>query len=188
MKVYLASQSPRRQALLKQINIAFDTLLFDIDETPKSGENAEQMALRLARAKATKGWQHNQRTAHLPVLAADTIGLLAENILLKPQNKTDFITMLSSMSGKTHQVLTAVAVCFNGNCESIISKSMVTFAKLSQAEILDYWDSGEPRDKAGGYAIQGLGGRFVTRIEGSYSGIVGLPLYQTWKLLQKVRQ
>lgn len=186
MKIYLASQSPRRQALLKQINIDFETLLVDINETQKNGEEAEQMALRLAKTKATKGWHHNQRTAHLPVLAADTIGLLAGNVLLKPQNKTDFINMLSAMSAKTHLVLTAVAVCFDGKCESIISKSLVTFAELSQAEILDYWDSGEPEDKAGGYAIQGLGGRFVTHIEGSYSGIVGLPLEQTWKLLQKV--
>jgi septum formation protein len=184
-KIYLASKSPRRQQLLKQIGIDFILLSADIDETPLPGESALQTAKRLADKKALAGWNSPNRTLEIPVLAADTLGLLDNELLMKPRDKEDAINMLSKMSAREHQIITAVSLCFNNKIDTIESVSSVRFCKLSQQQIEQYWNTGEAADKAGSYAIQGQGARFVESIEGSYSGIVGLPLQQTWKLLQQ---
>ncbi len=186
MKIYLASQSPRRQQLLQQIGVDFELLSINIDETARSGETAVETAQRLAEEKALAGWNHPQRTENIPVLAADTLGLLDGELLLKPVDKQDALSMLSKMSNREHEVITAVSVCLQGKLYNLLSCSKVLFCKLSKTEIEHYWQSGEPKDKAGSYAIQGIGGRFVKQINGSYSGIVGLPLQQTRELLEKV--
>ena len=184
-KIYLASKSPRRQQLLKQIGIDFTLLNSDIDEIPLANETAIETARRLADEKALAGWNSPQRIQLLPVLAADTLGLLDGNLLMKPKDKQDAIQMLSQMSSKEHQIITAVSICFNGEIQNIESVSTVRFCTLTAEEIEQYWNTGEPKDKAGSYAIQGQAARFVESITGSYSGIVGLPLQQTWQLLQQ---
>jgi len=184
-KIYLASKSPRRQQLLQQIGVEFSLISIDIDETPKAFESALETAKRLADEKALAGWKCHQRVANIPVLAADTLGLLDGELLMKPTNKSDAMEMLSKMSGREHQIITAVSICFNEQIQNIESVSLVKFCTLSETEIEQYWKTGEPCDKAGSYAIQGQGARFVESIQGSYSGIVGLPLQQTWQLLQQ---
>jgi len=186
MQIYLASQSPRRQQLLQQIGISFKTLTISIDETPKAAESALETVQRLAEEKAIAGWNHSHRVEALPVLAADTVGVLNGELLQKPVDKDDACTMLAKMSAAEHEIFTAVSVCSRGKIYNVLSTSTVRFCQLSTDEIEQYWHSGEPIDKAGSYAIQGLGGRFVERINGSYSGIVGLPLQQTWQLLQQL--
>ncbi len=186
-KIYLASQSPRRQQLLKQIGVAFELLEIDIDETPLKGESAIETAQRLAEAKAVAGWNHSKRFEDIPVLAADTLGLLGEELLTKPVDKHDACSMLMRMSAKEHQIFTAVSICYQGKIHNIYSSSKVLFCNLTKEDIEQYWQTGEPVDKAGSYAIQGQGARFVKSITGSYSGIVGLPLQQTWELLQQLQ-
>lgn len=189
--IVLASSSPRRAQLLQQIGIEFERQSADIDETPKAGESATELVERLARQKAE--YVALQRRDDLLVLGSDTIGVLGNDILLKPKNVTDFHAMMGKMSGQTHQVITAIAVAkwsvTSQQCllASEQVSSQVSFKKLDEREISDYWDTGEPQDKAGGYAIQGYGGQFVTHISGSYSAIVGLPLYETRQLLQKMK-
>lgn len=188
--IVLASGSPRRAQLLQQIGIMFVQQVADIDESQKPGEKAEQLVLRLAKEKALKVAM--QRQDHLPVLGSDTIGLLQDDVLVKPRDVAHFTELMHKMSGQVHTVLTAVAVaCWDKQtqrCEvrNVLVTSAVTFKTLSDIEIADYWQSGEPMDKAGGYAIQGLGGKFVKHISGSYSAIVGLPLYETTQLLESV--
>ena len=184
--IYLASKSPRRKQLLQQIEIPFTCLEVDIDETVKQHESADQLVVRLAREKSLQGWLHPNRTQQLPVLGADTLGVLNQKILNKPEDLEHAKEMLNAMSGQTHQILTAICFCFQGNFWQTLTHSDVTFRNISEAEIEEYWNTGESKGKAGAYAIQGIAGKFVTHMSGSYSAIVGLPLQQTFSLLQTI--
>lgn len=177
----LASQSPRRADLLQQIGVPFKQCPVDIDETVGVDENPAAYVQRMASEKSTKGWQLN--TTDDLVLGADTIVVAANKILGKPQNKDNFVTMMKLLSDSTHSVFTAVAITSAEQQKSIIIETQVCFGPLTKQQIDWYWQTGEPQDKAGGYGIQGLGGQFVKHIMGSYSAVVGLPLYQTRKLL-----
>jgi len=182
--VYLASLSPRRQELLQQIGVHYEVLPVDVDETPAAGENAEDYAQRLALAKAGAGWSSLAEKKRLPVLGADTVVVANGTIMGKPRDRQQAIAMLQALSGSTHEVLTAVALVaeYSLVCLNI---SRVTFRTLSLSECEAYWETGEPADKAGAYAIQGLGAVFIARLEGSYSGVMGLPLFETAELLQE---
>jgi septum formation protein len=191
--LYLASKSPRRRELLTQVGIRFDVLDVDIDETQKVNETAKDYVIRLAREKAVAGW-NNEKPDHKPVLGSDTAVVIQGEILGKPENREDAIRMLNLLSGQTHQVMTAVALLkpFSNNVKnvqyelnSVINVSDVTFKVLSEQEIAQYVDSGEGVDKAGSYAIQGKAAAFITHLSGSYSGVMGLPLFETVKLLNK---
>lgn len=182
VKLYLASASPRRKALLSQLGYAFEQFSVDADERALPNEQPQTLVERLARLKAQTGVGIGQEDR--PVLGSDTIVVAEGKALGKPVNKADFLSMMARLSGKTHQVMTAIALA---NSEKVISQTVVTdvtFKVLSDDEIELYWLSGEPQDKAGGYGIQGLGGRFVTQLKGSYFAVVGLPLYETDELIQ----
>ncbi|MFT0517547.1 Maf family protein [Pseudomonas faucium] len=179
--LYLASGSPRRRELLTQIGVPFTPVSAPIDETPLPGESAEAYVERLAVAKAEAGLASLGGPA--PTLGADTAVVLDGRILGKPENREHALAMLAELSGRAHQVLTAVAVSDGQRCQSLCVASNVRFRAISPAEAERYWASGEPVDKAGGYAIQGLGAVFVTGLEGSYSAVVGLPLSETAELL-----
>lgn len=187
--VYLASGSPRRRALLEQIGVAYQVLAVAVDESIVPGESAGAYVRRLALAKATAGLEAS-RSAPAPVLAADTAVVLDGAILVKPTDRADGVRMLEALSGRTHEVLTAVALAIRGvaaadgqGMESRLSRSEVTFRTIPPAEARRYWESGEPEDKAGGYAVQGLAAVFIADLRGSYSGVMGLPLYETAELL-----
>jgi septum formation protein len=186
--VYLASASPRRRELLRQIGVAFRVLTVAVDESVRLGETPPDYVARLAAAKADAvaadaGLAH-AGLAHAVVLAADTAVVLDGEIFGKPNDGRAAEAMLLKLSGRTHEVLTAVALrTAGGGIESRISRSAVEFRAISRAEARAYWDSGEPRDKAGGYAVQGLGAMFVAHLSGSFSGVMGLPLYETAALL-----
>ena len=189
-RVYLASRSPRRRELLAQIRIAFEELPLGehvVDETPHAGELPGAYVERVARAKAEAGWQLvvARRLPRLPVLAADTTVVLAGEILGKPDDNAHARRMLERLSGATHEVLTAVAVAQDTRIATALSASTVEFRELDGAEIRRYVATGEPLDKAGAYAIQGRAAVFARAIRGSYSGIVGLPLYETAGLLRE---
>ena len=187
--VYLASKSPRREELLRQLGVEFVTLRLressgrerDIIEVARDAEPPRHYVERLARTKATVGWHRmlQRSLAPRPVLGADTEVVLDDRIFGKPKDDADAARMLGLLSGRTHQVLTAVALCWEGSTVAEISTSSVTFRTLAQEEIDRYVATGEPLDKAGGYAIQGRAASFVQRIDGSHSGIMGLPLYET---------
>ena len=192
-RIYLASRSPRRRELLRQLGIGFDELLAheqhgaDVDETPLAGELPAAYVMRLARAKAALGW-HQVATRGLaprPVLAADTTVALEGEIFGKPDDAAHARTLLARLSGKTHDVLTAVAVTRHDRTETALSASTVEFRALDAAEIAAYVATGEPLDKAGAYAIQGQAAVFVRVLSGSYSGIMGLPLMATAELLRR---
>jgi septum formation protein len=189
--LYLASQSPRRRELLTQIGIAHQVIGVDVDESRLPDEAAPAYVERLARAKAAAGWALSKTDAiaaampPLPVLGADTVVVLNGEILGKPRDADDARTMLRRLSGQCHDVLTGVSLCGMRGQIACVSSTRVWFRNLSAAEIEWYWASGEPRDKAGAYGIQGLAARFVERIEGSYSGVVGLPLFETDALLRQ---
>ncbi|CAG7857336.1 dTTP/UTP pyrophosphatase [biofilm metagenome] len=181
-QLILASASPRRQELLAQINIKASVHPVDLDETPLPNEKPKAYVQRIAIEKsavcaAILG-------TDLPVLAADTAVINEGRIFGKPKDEQDGIAMLTALSGRTHEVYTAISLRGKQHWQAV-SISEVTFRSLSQAEIMAYWQSGEPVDKAGGYAIQGLGSIFVKSINGSFSGVVGLPLYETAELLAK---
>ena len=184
--IYLASASPRRRELLAQLGMAFELLVADIDETLKSEEPADAYVRRMARdkARAALGRMPARRA---PVLGADTAVVVDRQILGKPADRQTAAAMLRRLSGGEHEVLTAVAIVGgegDARREAIaVSRTIVTFRPLSDREIDDYWTTGEPRDKAGGYAIQGVGAIFIEAIRGSYSGVMGLPLYETARLL-----
>lgn len=180
---HLASRSPRRQELLAQLGFRFDTLPADIPEQPRPGEAAADYALRMAREKAQAAWQRSGSS--LPVLGADTDVVLDGRILGKPAHRQDALQMLAALSGREHEVHSAVAVVQEGRIESALSVTRVHFGEIAPALGAAYWDSGEPADKAGAYGIQGLGAMFVREIHGSYSGVVGLPLYETCELLRR---
>lgn len=185
--LYLASRSPRRRALLKQLGLAHRVLVADVDETPQPEETPEAHVRRLARLKATLGEQRVRQRGlpGLPVLGADTVVVHQGRILGKPRDPAEAAAMLALLSGRQHRVLTAVAVAFEGKLQVAVSATCVVFRRLSAAEIEAYVKTGEPMDKAGAYAIQGLAAVFVRRIEGSYSGVMGLPLFETARLLRK---
>lgn len=184
-KIILASQSPRRVALLKQMGIDCVGMPADIDETALPNELPTDYVLRLARQKALAIVAKNPN-ANLPILAADTTVALGHEVLGKPENAADAVNMLKKLSGSTHQVHTAIAVVFNGNLETALNSTQVEMMVLSDAMINTYIASGEPMDKAGSYAIQGLAGCWIKKIEGSYTGVMGLPVHETAMLLAKL--
>ena len=193
-RIYLASRSPRRRELLTQIGVPFDTLAFrglqreeGIDETPFDDEAPAVYVERMARTKAEYGWQtvSLRRLIPQPVLAADTVIEFDSEIIGKPADPVDAQAILKRLSGQTHRVLTAVAVVFKGDIESTLLTSEVRFCELDDAAIRRYVASGEPMDKAGAYAIQGYASLFVEHLSGSYSGVMGLPLYETGQLLRR---
>ena len=181
--LYLASNSPRRSELLTQIGVLFERVKADIEECIEEGELAEQYVQRLARQKAQAGFLNS--TQDKPTLGADTVVVINGYVLEKPRDKIHAREMMLELSGSTHQVFTAIALIYKEQSKQIIVKTKVTFKVLTEKEISDYWETGEPADKAGGYGIQGIGGKFVTHISGSYSAVVGLPLYETDMLIKE---
>ena len=194
-RIYLASRSPRRRELLMQVGIRFDTIAFrnppredkDVDETAHPDETPLDYVQRVAQAKALHGWRIVgwRRLMPQPVLAADTTLELDGCIIGKPSDADDAIRILRRLSTKTHRVLTAVAVAFEGRLESALSVSEVRFGALDEGETRRYVASGEPMDKAGAYGIQGHAGLFVEQLTGSYTGVMGLPLFETGALLRR---
>jgi septum formation protein len=181
--VYLASGSPRRRELLQQIGVPFRLVGTTVDEAALSAETAPAYVLRLAASKADAGWHTSGGGHDAPVLAADTAVVVDGKILGKPADRQDAEAMLRQLSGRTHEVLTAVALRTAAGVQSRISRSEVTFRTIAHPEARAYWETGEPRDKAGGYAIQGRAAVFVADLRGSYSGVMGLPLFETAQLL-----
>jgi len=193
--IYLASRSPRRRELLAQIGIRYRLLLFrarpgreaDVDEDPLPGEQPAAYVERVARIKAQAGWTslQSRNLPRAPVLAADTTVAVEGRILVKPVDRANAMEMLRLLSGRRHEVLTAIALKHDDWMESALSVSEVTFKALSDDEIRQYAGSGECDDKAGAYAIQGRAARFIVELRGSYSGVMGLPLYETAQLLDR---
>ena len=182
-QLYLASGSPRRRELLTQIGVPFSAISADIDETPLIHESPSAYVERLARGKAVAGRRAVLSAAECCVLGADTAVVLDGKILGKPVDEADACAMLMMLSGREHEVMTAIALLDGERCESRVVRSQVRFRNISPEEAAAYWVSGEPRDKAGGYGIQGLGAVFVAQLNGSYSAVVGLPLCETAELL-----
>lgn len=182
----LASKSPRRQTLLAQLGYRFSCQNADVDESVLPDESSEAYVLRVAIAKAQTiatrltDQQHNH---DFIVLGADTCVVINGEILSKPKDILDSQRMLTLLSNRQHQVLTAIAIVEKDKVKSTVVKTAVFFKPLSTQEILQYWQTGEPQDKAGSYALQGIAGRFITHIQGSYSAVIGLPLYETEQLL-----
>lgn len=200
MKLILASSSPRRQELLKRLNQPFTVSTADIDESRLPSEAATDYINRMVANKAQAVLQNKQTMMQLQgsdalILTADTIGVLQNgDVLLKPTNKDNAFTMWQNMAGTHHQVWTAVQATLINRLgeqvwsEQILEMTKVYFTDLTNSEMEDYWNSGEPTDKAGGYAIQGLASAWVEKIEGSYTNVVGLPLSQTKALISKAKQ
>lgn len=194
--IYLASRSPRRRELLSQIGVRYHLLLFrsrpgepdEVDETPLVGEDPAAYVERMARAKADAGWRRllQRNLPPAPVLAADTTVTLDARIFGKPSGRGEAAEMLAALSGRTHEVLTSAALKHVDWIESVVSRSEVRLKALSEQEIQQYIATGECDDKAGAYAIQGRAARFVVELRGSYSGVMGLPLYETSQLLDKL--
>lgn len=185
MKLYLASRSSRRRKLLEQLNITFDVIDIDIDETWDGIEPAKDYVQRLALGKARAARQKLEAKEHLPVLAADTEVVLDDIVMGKPEDINDAIKMLGELSGRKHNVYSAVALIDKDELIKL-NTSRVCFRPLSRKEIIAYCETGEPLGKAGAYAIQGQAAMFIERLEGSYSGVMGLPLYETAGLLHSI--
>lgn len=194
--IYLASRSPRRRELLAQIGVKFEPLLFregprqdaDTDEGVRPGEQPDEYVRRVTRLKGEAAWQRvvmRRGLQRKPVLAADTTVALGSEILGKPVDRMDAERILRLLAGTEHRVLTAVIVAFEERYEMAVSESRVKFAAVDEDRIAAYVQSGEPFDKAGAYAVQGRAGAFIERIEGSYSGVMGLPLYESAELLRE---
>ncbi len=181
--LYLASASPRRSELLAQIGVSFRVLPASVDESVLPGEAPEHYVERLALAKAQAGLAQLSGQADACVLGADTSVVLDGMILGKPADRNEALQMLRALSNREHQVLTAVALASPAHCASRVVSSYVRFCEISEAHMQAYWNTGEPQDKAGGYAIQGLAAIFVREVRGSYSAVVGLPLCETAELL-----
>jgi septum formation protein len=196
--IYLASRSPRRRELLSQIGVRYNLVLFrsrpeaqeDVNEDPLPGETPGAYVERVARAKAEAGWRRvaQRSLPQAPVLAADTTVALDGRILGKPADRNHAAQMLGELSGRRHEVLTAVAIKHGELVECALSVSEVQFKTLIPDEIAQYVQTGECDDKAGAYAIQGRAARFVVELRGSYSGVMGLPLYETSQLIEKLRE
>lgn len=181
--LYLASGSPRRRELLTQIGVPFTVVSAAIDETPFANESAVAYVERLARGKAMAGFAALGQASAACVLGADTAVIVDGLILGKPVDQADALAMLMALAGREHEVLTAIALTDGQRCETQCVSSLVRFRAITVEEATAYWRSGEPQDKAGGYAIQGLGSVFVTGLNGSYSAVVGLPVCETALLL-----
>lgn len=181
--IYLASASPRRRELLEQIGVRFRQIVADVDEKRDPTELPEDFVTRMALEKARAGARLRPPGDHHPVLGADTVVVVNNHVLGKPRNREQGLDMLAMLSGRTHTVMTAVALV-SENEAVCCTASQVTFRKITAGERTAYWDSDEPEGKAGAYAIQGLGAVFVTALEGSYSGVMGLPLFETSALLR----
>ena len=184
--IYLASASPRRSELLRQIDVPHAVRPVDIDETPRAGEVPARYALRLAEEKARALWERLPSPERLPVLAADTTVALGCEILGKPEGRADAARILGRLAGRDHEVHTAIALLHEGGADARVSTSTVSFRPITPMELDWYWDTGEPSDKAGAYAVQGHGAIFIRHLAGSYSGVMGLPLFETWELLEPV--
>lgn len=195
MDIILASASPRRRELLDQIGIRYHVQPVDLDESALPDESPEALVQRLALQKAQAGWENSDKL--LPVLGADTLGVLtgtfkksseeaSSRLLVKPRNYEHAYDMLKRMSGSCHQILSAVAIRHHQGHDVRLNTNNVFFKTLTDKEIKAYWETGEPQDKAGAYAIQGYAAVFIKRIEGSYSGVMGLPLYETQQLLASI--
>jgi septum formation protein len=184
--IYLASASPRRSALLTQIGVEHRIRPVDVDEQIGPAESPAQYVERLAVLKAETLWEQLAESERRPVLGSDTTVAIGDEVLAKPLSERDGLRMLRLLSGRTHQVYTAVALRHAAGCAARVSVSDVAFRRLSEEECDAYWRSGEPADKAGGYAVQGRAAVFIERISGSYSGIMGLPLYETGELLRGI--
>lgn len=182
--LFLASASPRRRELLQQIGVPFSLLSVAVDETPLPDELPEDYVQRVALSKARAGLQ-SLPAGDACVLGADTSVVLERRILGKPADRADGLAMLAALSGRSHRVLTAVVLASQHACEMRLVVSEVEFRTINPDEAQAYWDSGEPQDKAGGYAIQGWGAVFVSQLRGSYSAVVGLPLCETAQLLDR---
>lgn len=194
--IYLASRSPRRRELLAQVGVRFEPLLFregarqdsDVGEDPLPGEQPDDYVRRVTHLKADAAWNRvltRRGLARKPVLAADTTVSLGTEILGKPADVADAARILRLLSGTRHRVLTAVALRYEDRVAMRVSESFVTFAPLDEPRIQAYIATGEPFDKAGAYGIQGRAGAFVSRLEGSYTGVMGLPLFETTELLRE---
>lgn len=182
--ICLASSSPRRQELLRQIGVCYRLLPVAVDEDRRAGEAPAAFARRAALEKAAAGWAALEAPGRLPVLGADTVVVADGEIMGKPRDREQALGMLRALSGRTHQVLSAVALV--GARHAVrLNASRVTFRTLSDDECVAYWETGEPADKAGAYAIQGIAALFVEHLEGSYSGVMGLPLFETGALLRE---
>lgn len=184
--ICLASASPRRRQLLEQIGVAFEVAPADIDESPLANESPGQFVRRLAQEKAARALNTLAVGDRPIVLAADTIVVVDDEVFGKPEDDRHAAAMLCQLSGRSHEVLTAVAVARNDVRACEISRSRVTFGSLSDDQIDAYVATGEPHDKAGAYAVQGRAAIFIERIEGSFSGVMGLPLFETAGLLRSV--
>ena len=181
-RLCLASASPRRAELLRQLGVEFTVVPTDVDETPLPGEMPHDYVVRVSCEKA-RAAREALPSADQLVLAADTAVIVAGRVLGKPVDEADAIRMLEALSGRRHEVLTGIALFGADREETALSRTVVVFRNIEPDEIDAYWRSGEPRDKAGSYAIQGLGAIFVEEIHGSYSGVMGLPVYETARLL-----
>ncbi len=183
--IYLASASPRRRELLAQLGVRYALVAAGVDESRREGESPEMYVLRLAREKAQAGFLALGDRPPRPVLGADTVVVDGDAVLGKPRDPEHAVAMLTRLGGRTHNVLTAVALVDGEREASRLSVSHVTFRPIDEAEARRYWATGEPADKAGGYAIQGRAAAFIERLEGSYSGVMGLPLFETAQLLDE---
>ena len=183
-EIILASASPRRAELLDQIGVKYIVQVADINEDELPNESAEELVQRLAVEKS----QAISSEINQAVLGADTLGVLEGKLLVKPRDFNHAYEMLSSMSGQWHEILSAVAITYQGETTVKLNRNRVLFRQLTNDEIKIYWETGEPQDKAGAYAIQGLAAPFIERIEGSYSGIMGLPLFETAELLKMLEE
>ncbi len=192
--IYLASKSPRRRELLRQIGVQFELLLMrelapriDVDEVPLYGESPHAYVERVVKVKAEIALKvlRERKLTPRPILTADTTVTFDGEILGKPQNRDDAVRILKRLSGQTHQVLTAAMVTTGTDEFKALTTSFVTFAELEEDAILRYVDSGEPMDKAGAYGVQGRAACFIAKLSGSYSGVVGLPLFETTGLLRQ---
>lgn len=181
--IYLVSQSPRRRELLLQIGVAHEVIAVTVDETPRVDEAPARYVARMALEKACAG-RETLAVVDRPLLGADTAVVVDGEILGKPSDEADAYRMLRRLSGRPHQVISGVALVDGSREASRFCVSEVTFSDISEATIRSYWQSGEPVDKAGGYAVQGLAALFIERIEGSYSGVMGLPLFETAALMR----
>lgn len=188
-QIILASASPRRAELLSQIGLQYRVEVANIDESVIEGERPSLAVSRLATEKAEAIWSYccDSKREQLPVLGADTIVVdLEGSVLQKPSSRAAAIEMLGQLSGQVHEVMSAVSIVSNRGIHHALSTSRVTFREIGEAERSRYWETGEPADKAGGYAVQGVGAIFVKQLEGSYSGVMGLPLFETAQLLKEV--